>query len=85
MDAIEGSVVTDIPLTFVPDLITATAGLDLEDIETVGFTHSYWKADRDARGHPVPVLDRIRWKVRQVVGGQSDPESTTTVSSECDA
>ena len=85
VDAIEGSVVTDIPLTFVPDLITATAGLRLDDIETVGFTHSYWRSERDDRGHPVPVIDRIRWKVRQVTEGQSDPEAAEPVSSECDA
>ena len=85
VDAIEGSVVTDIPLTFVPDLITATAGMDLDDIETVGITHAYWRGARDHHGHPVPILDRIRWKVQQVVSGQSDPASDQVVSPECDA
>ena len=83
--AIKGSVVTDIPLTFVPDLIEAVAGLDLDDIETVGFTHNYWEPERDHLGHPIPNLDRIRWKTNQVLSGQSDPDSGFEVSTECEA
>ena len=84
VDAIEGSVVTDIPLTFVPDLISATAGLGLDDIETVGFTHSYWKSKRDSRGHPVPDVGRIRSKVSRVIAVQSDPTAEVEISTECD-
>lgn len=84
VDAIEGAVVTDIPLTFVPDLITATAGLDLNDIETVGFTHGYWESKRDRRGHPIPDLGRIRSKVKRVVAGQSDPTAEVEISTECE-
>jgi LCP family protein required for cell wall assembly len=84
VDAIGGAVVTDIPLTFVPDLMTAAAGLDLEDIETVGFTHSYWEAERDHKGHPIPVLSRIRSKVKRVVSGQSDLSADPEVSTECE-
>ncbi|MGI9643126.1 MAG: LCP family protein, partial [Acidimicrobiia bacterium] len=84
VDAIEGAVVTDIPLTFVPDLISATAGLDLDDIETVGFTHGYWEAARDHGGHPIPDLGRIRSKVKRVVAGQSDPASELEISTECE-
>lgn len=84
VDAIEGAVVTDIPLTFVPDLITATAGLDFDDIETVGITHSYWMEERDHKGKPVPDVGRIRSKVRRVINGQSDPAAEVEVSSECE-
>ncbi|MGI9666228.1 MAG: LCP family protein [Acidimicrobiia bacterium] len=84
VDAIEGAVVTDMPLTFVPDLITATAGLDFDDIETVGITHSYWETERDYNGKPVPNVDRIRSKVRRVVNGQSDPIGELEVSAECE-
>ena len=82
--AIDGAVVTDIPLTFVPDLIEAAAGLDFDDIETVGLTHSYWQDERDAKGHPIPDIDRIRSKVSRVLAGQSTPDSEVEVSSECD-
>ncbi|HSJ71183.1 MAG TPA: LCP family protein [Acidimicrobiia bacterium] len=84
VDAITGSVVTDIPLTFLPDFIEAVSGLDFDDIETVGFTHSYWLDERDHKGHPVPDVDRIQSKVHQVIRGQSDPEAVFEVSTECE-
>ena len=83
-DAITGSVVTDIPLTFLPDFIEAVSGLGFEDIETIGFTHSYWLDERDHKGHPVPDVDRIQTKVRQVIRGQSDPDAVFEVSTECE-
>jgi hypothetical protein len=68
----------------VPDLISATAGLDLNDIETVGFTHSYWESQRDRTGHPIPDVGRIRSKVKRVVAGQSDPAAELEISTECE-
>jgi LCP family protein required for cell wall assembly len=84
VDAIQNSVVTDMPLTFVPDLIEAAAALDFNDIETVGITHPYWMPERDYNGKPVPDVDRIRSKVRRVISGQSSSDDTETVSSECE-
>jgi len=84
VDAIQNSVVTDIPLTFVPDLIEATANLDFDDIETVGITHAYWMPDRDYNGKPIPDLGKIRAKVDRVVSGQSSPDSDVEVSGECE-
>ena len=84
VDAIQGSVVTDIPLTFLPDLLEATAGLDFDDIETVGITHSYWEPKRDYNGKPIPRIGAIRSKVSRVFAGQSDPVAEATVSAECE-
>ena len=84
VDAIQGAVVTDIPLTFVPDLIEATAKLDPDDIETVGFTHSYWLAERDHNGKPIPDIRDIRAKVRRVFEGQGSADSEFEVSPECE-
>jgi polyisoprenyl-teichoic acid--peptidoglycan teichoic acid transferase len=84
VDAIQDSVVTDIPLTFVPDLIEATAGLEFDDIDTIGITHAYWMPDRDYNGKPVPDVDKIRAKVKRVVSGQSSSESDLEVSGECE-
>jgi LCP family protein required for cell wall assembly len=84
VDAITGSVVTDIPLTFLPDFIEAASDLDFDDIETIGFTHSYWLDERDHKGHPVPDVERIQSKVRQVIRGQSDPDAIFEVSTECE-
>jgi LCP family protein required for cell wall assembly len=82
--AIDGSVVTDMPLTFVPELIEAVSTLDFSDIETVGITHPYWLDQRDYNGKPVPDVGRIRAKVDRVLAGQSSPDAEFTVSSECE-
>lgn len=86
VDAVEGSVVTNIPLSFASDLMTAAARLDFDDIETVGFVPVFWAPERDYGGRPIPDIDRIRAKVRSVLNGQgsrSDLESDEL--SECDA
>lgn len=85
VDALDGSVVTDLPVSFVPDLMAATAGLGFEDIETVGLTHSYWRPDRDHKGHPVPDIGKIRSKVGRVLAGQSSTDGEFAVSEECEA
>ena len=81
--AVEGSVVTDIPLSFASDLITAAAKLDFNDIETVGFVPTYWAPERDYGGRPIPDIDRIRGKVRSVINGQSSPSVDDPAESEC--
>lgn len=81
-DAIDGSVTTNVPLNFLPDLVEAAAALDFDDIITVGFTPPYYAPVRDAGGHPVPDVDRIRSKVRRVLAG--DPgERGLGESGEC--
>ncbi len=83
--AVDGSVVTDIPLSFAPDLIRAGAKLDFDDIETVGFVPTYWAPERDYGGRPIPDVGRIRAKVRSVINGQSEGDAAALVASECDA
>ncbi|VAV93942.1 hypothetical protein MNBD_ACTINO01-1040 [hydrothermal vent metagenome] len=85
VNAVEGSVVTDIPLSFAPDLLAAAAKLDFNDIETVGFVPTYWAPERDYGGRPIPDVDRIRGKVRRVINGQSTPSGEALPESECDA
>jgi len=84
--AVEGSVVTNFPLSFAPDLMTAAANLDFDDIETVGFVPVYWAPERDYGGRPIPDVDRIRAKVRSVINEQGSPIDTVSDESpECDA
>jgi len=83
--AVEGSVVTNIPLSFASDLITASANLDFDDIETVGFVPVYWAPQRDYGGRPIPDIDRIRAKVRSVIKGQESQSGAVSDESECDA
>ncbi|MEN8238245.1 MAG: LCP family protein [Actinomycetota bacterium] len=85
VDAVEGSVVTNFPLSLAPDLLTAAARLDFDDIETVGFVHWYWEPERDGLFHPVLDLGRVRSKVKRVIEGQDAGSSDEPVRSECDA
>jgi LCP family protein required for cell wall assembly len=85
VDAVEGSVVTNFPLSLAPDLLSAAAKLDFNDIETVGFVHGYWKPERDGLGKPVLDLDRVRSKVKNVIAGHDGASSDAIVESECDA
>jgi LCP family protein required for cell wall assembly len=85
VDAVEGSVVTNFPLSLAPDLLTAAARLNFDDIETVGFVHGYWEPERDGLGKPVLDLGRVRAKVKRAIAG-SDLETTDEpIESECDA
>jgi len=85
VEAVEGSVVTNFPLSLAPDLLTAAAKLDFDDIETIGFVHGYWKPERDGLGKPVLDLGRVRSKVEQVISGQGGEVSDQPIESECDA
>jgi LCP family protein required for cell wall assembly len=85
VDAVEGSVVTNFPLSLAPDLLTAAARLDFDDIETVGFVHGYWEPERDGLGKPVLDLGRVRSKVKSVIAGQDVESTEEPVESECDA
>lgn len=84
VDALENSVVTDIPRSFAAEFIGTAAGLDFGDIETVGFTHAYWEEKRDYLYHPIPNVDRIRSKVARVFSGQESGESVPEGDGECD-
>jgi LCP family protein required for cell wall assembly len=85
VNAIERSVVTDVPRSYAAEFIRAVAGLDFDDIQTVGFTHAYWEAERDHLRHPIPVVSRIRSKVAKVFSGLDAEEAVEGIESECDA
>ncbi len=85
VDAVEESVVTDIPRSFAAEFVGAAAGLDFGDIQTVGFTHAYWEPVRDHLYHPIPDVGRIRSKVRRVFAGLDSGDTVAPGESECDA
>lgn len=82
-DAIESYVVTDVPVAFLPDLVRAAAKLDFSSIATVGFNPPYYAPQRDHKGHPIPDVGRIRWKVQRVLEEGVVAQSKTGVS-ECE-
>ncbi len=70
VDALDGSLVTDLPVSFAADMIEMAARLDFSDVVTVGIQPSYYAPGYDVLGHPVPDLDRIRGKVASVIKDQ---------------
>ncbi len=87
VDALDGSLVTDIPVSFAPDLISMAANLDFRDVATYGFQPGPFAPDWDDFNHPVPDVGKIKQKVASVL---SDLEQGVEVSgdiagSECDA
>ena len=82
-DAIERYVVTDVPVSFLPDLVRAAAALDFSNIATVGFNPPYYAPERDFKYHPIPDVARIRLKVKRVLTEGVEAQSKTGVS-ECD-
>jgi hypothetical protein len=85
VDAVENSVVTDVPRSFAAEFIGVAASLDFDDIQTVGFTHAYWETERDHLFHPIPNVRRIRSKVAKVFSGLDTDEGVVESESECDA
>lgn len=83
--AVQNSVVTDVPKPFAAEIAGAVAGLDFDDIQTVGFTHAYWEEKRDHLSHPIPVVSRIRHKVASVFEGFDSEAPIPDGDSECDA
>jgi LCP family protein required for cell wall assembly len=80
---IEEYVTTDIPLTFLPDLVKIAGTIDYDDIATVGFVPPTYNSGRTPGKYPIPDVSRIRWKVRQVIEEGPSAQSRTGIS-ECD-
>ncbi len=81
-DVVERSVVTDIPLSLLPDMVDILGRIDLDRIATVGFVPPTYNDGRAPGGYPIPNVSRIRWKVRQVLE-EGVAEQSRTGESEC--
>ncbi len=84
IDLIEESITTDIPLTFLPDLIKIVGTIDFDDVATVGFVPPTYNSGRTPRKYPIPDVERIRAKVRQVLR-EGVASQSSTGASECAA
>ncbi len=78
----EESVVTDIPLTFLPEFVQIAAAADFDNVATVGFVPPTYNSGRTPGKYPIPNVDRIRWKVRDVLENGVTSQSRTG-ESEC--
>jgi polyisoprenyl-teichoic acid--peptidoglycan teichoic acid transferase len=79
---IEDYVLTDIPRNFLPDLVRVAGKIDFGDIATVGLVPPTYVLDRAPGGYPIPDVERIRNKVRQVLSDGASAQSRTG-ESEC--
>lgn len=68
-DVVERSVVTDIPVAFLPDLVDVLGGVNLEQVSTVGLVPPTYNSGRTPGGYPIPNVSRIRAKVADVLEG----------------
>jgi LCP family protein required for cell wall assembly len=87
VDALDGTLVTDIPISFAPDLLSMSANLDFDDVATYGFNPGYYAHQWDFLGHAIPDIGRIRGKVARVLNDQEAGIAPTgdDAISECDA
>ncbi|MCL1693461.1 MAG: hypothetical protein M3096_07255, partial [Actinomycetia bacterium] len=81
--AVKSSVRTDIPLDYVPTLVSAAALLDFDDIVTVGFTPPDYAPTGNHRNQPIPDLAAIRAKVQEVLNSGTTPPTGIGRDSEC--
>ena len=79
---IERSVVTDIPLILLPDLVDILGRVDMHSIATVGLVPPRYNSGRAPGGYPIPNVSRIRAKVAEVLEGGAIELSSET-GSEC--
>ena len=82
--ALDESVKTNIPLSFLPDLVEVVGRIDLNAVATVGFVPSTYNDGRTPGGYPIPDVERIRRKVDRVLT-ESEPTQNTPGESECGA
>ena len=81
-DVVERSVVTDIPVAFLPDLVEILCSVNLEHVSTVGLVPPTYNSGRTPGGYPLPNVDRIRVKVAEVLEGGT-AEAGSGDASEC--
>ncbi len=81
---IEDNVVTDVPASFLPELVRIAGKVNFNDIATVGFVPPTYNDGRALGGYPIPDVDKIRWKVDKVIA-EGIAAQTKTGDSECGA
>ena len=83
-EAVRESTTTDMPLSFLPDLIEYSAALDYDDIATVVFGYPYYAPELDYRNLPIVDTDRIRWKVQAAITAVETAEGAEELAEPCE-
>ena len=83
IDLMEQYVTTDIPVTFLPDLVQIAGTIDYDNVATVGLTPPTYTSGRTPGKYPIPNVSRMRAKVQDVIDNGVVAQSKTGAS-ECD-
>ena len=67
LDLMRHSITTDIPIDALPDLVWAAGQIDFDNVATVGFVPPTYNSGRTPAHYPIPNINRIRAKVREVI------------------
>jgi LCP family protein required for cell wall assembly len=81
--AVRESAKSNIPLSFLPDLVEYAASLDLNDIATVAFGYPYYAHELNFRNLPIVDPERIRAKVRAALQAVETVAGTADLTESC--
>ena len=82
--AVRESTNTNLPLSFLPDLIDYAAALDYGDIAAVVFGYPYYAPELDFRNLPVVDPERIRRKVQSALTAVETAAGAADLAEECE-
>jgi LCP family protein required for cell wall assembly len=82
--AVRESTTTNVPLSFLPDLIDYAATLDYGDIAAVVFGYPYYAPELDFRNLPVVDPERIRRKVQTALAAVETAAGAADLAEECE-
>jgi len=82
--AVRESTTTNLPLSFLPDLIDYAAALDYGDIAAVVFGYPYYAPELDFRNLPMVDPERIRWKVQSALAAVETAAGAADLAEECE-
>jgi LCP family protein required for cell wall assembly len=82
--AVRESATSNIPLSFLPDLIETATALDLNDIATVVFGYPYYAPELNWRNLPIVDSERIQAKVRSALAAVETAAGALDLSEDCD-
>lgn len=83
LDLMETYVTTDIPVSFLPDLVGIAGTIDFDNVATVGLTPPRYTSGRTPGSYPIPNMDRMRWKVRDIIENGISTEGGAIAAAEC--
>lgn len=83
LDLMQEYVTTDIPITFLPELVQIAGTIDFDNVATVGLTPPRYSAGRTPGKYPIPYVSRMQWKVADIIENGVTTEAGSIAASEC--